>query len=239
MGAFRLVLWDVDHTLIASGGVGGEISEQAFRKVTGTRQQHHPNVVGRTERAILAESCRLHGLDPDDYAFEDYADALAEGYLQRAAELRERGHALPGAARALDAVAKLDGVRQTVVSGNVRRVAETKLAVFGLDAHIIFDLGGYAEDSDVRADLVRAAYKRATDVDGPVYGIAELLILGDTPSDIEAAHTAGAVAIGVATGKSGEDELRDAGADATLPDLVDTDRVLALIRDGVTDGPRR
>jgi phosphoglycolate phosphatase len=233
MAGYRLVLWDVDHTLIASGGVGGSISEQAFLKVTGHRQEHHPNVAGRTERAILAESCRLHGLDPDEYRFEDYADALAQGYVRRAGELRERGHALPGAASILDAVAKLDGVRQTVVTGNVRRVAEIKLQVFGLDRQIDFDLGGYAEASDIRADLVRIAYHRTTSADGLIYGIGEVLVIGDTPSDIEAAHEAGARALGVATGKSSETELREAGADAEFPDLADTDRIVGLIRDGL------
>ncbi|MFC1408775.1 HAD family hydrolase [Streptacidiphilus sp. N1-12] len=234
MSGFKLVLWDVDHTLIASGGVGSEISRQAFQRVTGRPQQYHPRVSGRTERAILAESLKLHGLHTADYAFEDYAYALAEGYLQRAVELRERGRALPGAALALGAVARLDGVRQTVVSGNVRRVAQTKLAVFGLDRHIDFDLGGYAEDSDDRADLVRAAYKRATESEGPAYGMGELLVIGDTPSDIEAAHTAGAAAVGVASGESSEDDLRQAGADATLPGLTDTQAVVTLIRDGIT-----
>lgn len=233
MAGYRLVLWDVDHTLITSGGVGGSISEEAFLKVTGRRQEHHPNVAGRTERAILAESCRLHGLDPDEYHFEDYADALAEGYLRRAGELRERGHALPGAANALDAVAKLDGVRQTVVSGNIRRVSEIKLQVFGLDRHIDFGIGAYAEDSDVRADLVRTAYGRATSADGLIYGIGEALVIGDTPSDIEAAHEAGAKALGVATGKSSAAELLDAGADAVLADLTATDLLVGMIRDGL------
>lgn len=233
MTAYRLVLWDIDHTLIASGGVGGEISQGAFMRVTGQRQLHHPNVSGRTERAIFAESCRLHGLDPDEYAFEDYADALAEGYLRRTADLRERGHALPGAAAALDALAKVDGVRQTVVTGNVRRVAEIKLAVFGLDRHVDFDLGAFAEDSDVRADLVRLAYKRATTADGLTYGLGETLVIGDTPADIEAAHAAGARALGVATGKSSEADLLAAGADSTVADLIDGDAIVGLVRAGV------
>ncbi|MFC1444206.1 haloacid dehalogenase-like hydrolase [Streptacidiphilus sp. N1-10] len=233
MAGYRLVLWDVDHTLIASGGVGSSISQQAFLAVTGRRQEYHPNVSGRTERAILAESCRLHGLDPDDYRFDDYADALAQGYLRRAGELRERGQALPGATNILAATARLEGVRQTVVTGNVRRVAEIKLQVFGLDRHIDFDLGGYAEDSDVRADLVRTAYARATSADGLAYGIQESLVIGDTPSDIEAAHLAGAVALGVATGRTSAAELLDVGADAVVADLADTDCVVEMIRDGV------
>jgi len=233
MTAYRLVLWDVDHTLIASGGVGGEISHAAFLKVTGVRQVRDPDVAGRTERAILAESCRLHGLEPDDYRFEDYADALAEGYLMRSGELRERGHALPGAAAALDALAKVDGLRQTVVSGNVRRVAETKLATFGLDRHIDFGIGGYAEDSDVRAKLVRAAHCRALDAGGLDYGISEVLVIGDTPADVEAAHTAGAAVLAVATGRSGTSVLLAAGADAALTDLADTEALLGLITDGI------
>jgi phosphoglycolate phosphatase len=233
MTAYRLVLWDVDHTLIASGGVGREISHAAFFQVTGVRQVRDPEVAGRTERAILAESCRLHGLDPDGYAFEDYADALAEGYLMRSAELRERGYALPGAAAALDALVKVDGVRQTVVSGNVRRVAETKLAVFGLDQHVDFGIGGYAEDSDIRAELVRAAHRRALEADGLGYGIGQVLVIGDTPADVEAARTAGAAVLGVATGKSSRAELLAAGADVAMADLADTEGLLALVVGGL------
>ena len=232
MTAYRLVLWDVDHTLIASGGVGGEISHAAFLKVTGVRQVHDPDVAGRTERAILTESCRLHGLDSDDYPFEDYADALAEGYLLRAGELRERGHALPGAAAALEALAKVAGLRQTVVTGNVRRVAESKLAAFGLDRHIDFGIGGYAEDSDVRADLVRAAHRRALDADGLDYGIGDVLVIGDTPADVAAARAAGAAMLGVATGKSSRADLLAAGADVAVDDLADPDALLALITAG-------
>ena len=234
MTVYRLVLWDVDHTLIVSGGLGGEISRAAFLKVTGVRQVYSPDVSGRTERAILAESCRLHSLDPDDYSFGDYADALAEGYLTRLAELRERGHALPGAATALEALAKVDGLRQTVVSGNVRRVAETKLAVFGLDRHLDFGIGGYAEDSDVRADLVRAAHRRALDADGLDYGIGEVLVIGDTPADVDAARTAGAAVLGMSTGRSSGPDLLAAGADATLTTLADTKTFLALVADGIS-----
>ena len=229
MTAYRLVLWDVDHTLIASGGVGSEISRAAFLKVTGVRQVHNPDVAGRTERAILAESCRLHGLKPEDYAFEDYADALAEGYLSRSAELRERGHALAGAAAALDVLAKVDGLQQTVVSGNVRRVAEVKLTVFGLGRHIDFCLGGYAEDSDIRADLVRLAHERATTAVGTDYDMGRVLVIGDTPADVQAARSAGAAALGVATGKSSRAELLAAGADVSVDDLTDTDALVALV----------
>ncbi len=232
MSGYRLVLWDVDHTLIASGGVGGEISRAAFCKVTGVRQERYPKVSGRTERAILAESCRLNGLDPDDYAFSDYADALAEGYAQRSGDLRARGHALPGAIRALDSLAQLDGVCQTVVTGNVRRVAETKLAVFGLDRHLDFDIGAYAEDSDVRSDLVRTAYGRATRSGGPVYGVGDVLVIGDTPADVESARDAGAAVMGVATGDSSLDALLRAGADYTVADLTDTAALVALVGRG-------
>ena len=104
---------------------------------------------------------------------------------------------------------------------------------YRLDRHIDFDLGGYAEDSAVRADLVRTAYHRATSADGLIYGIGEVLVIGDTPSDIEAAHEAGARVLGVATGRSSVAQLRNAGSDAVLPELTDTSRVVELIRDGV------
>ena len=86
---------------------------------------------GITEPVIFRETAKLHGLSTDRADFERFADALTDEYLERAAELRERGHALPGAAAALDALDTR--VQQTVVSGNIRAVAELKLQVFGLD----------------------------------------------------------------------------------------------------------
>ncbi|WSQ06390.1 haloacid dehalogenase-like hydrolase [Streptomyces sp. NBC_01231] len=220
----KLVLWDIDHTLIDTRGVGRELSAAAFEETLGQPMRQQAKIDGITEPVIFRETARLHGLATDRADFDRFARALADGHLRRAADLRERGHALPGAAAALDAL-DTAGVRQTVVSGNVRPVAETKLAVFGLDKHVLWEAGAYGEDRDVRADLVRLALRRAGST------AAAAVLIGDTPADIEGAHANGVQVIAVASGRSDESALRDAGADTVLPDLRDTELLVHLIRD--------
>ncbi|WP_216586578.1 HAD family hydrolase [Streptomyces brasiliscabiei] len=220
-----LVLWDVDHTLIDTRGVGRELSAAAFLKATGQPMRQQARIDGITEPVIFRETAKLHGLATDRADFERFARALTAAHLDRAAELRERGHALPGAAAAIDALASA-GVRQTVVSGNIRAVAELKLQVFGLDTPILWEVGAYGEDHDVRADLVRLSLQRAhTTADAAV-------LIGDTPADIEGAHANGVRVIAVATGRSDEAALRDAGAELVLPDLRDAELLVKLVHDG-------
>jgi phosphoglycolate phosphatase-like HAD superfamily hydrolase len=223
--AERLVLWDVDHTLIATRGVGHEIFAAAFEEVTGRPLEHQAEITGRSETVIFRETLALHGLPRDLVDFAAYAEVLAAGYLRRAGELRERGHALPGAATALDALAAEPGVRQTAATGNVRRVAEVKLQLFGLDRHIDFSIGAYGEDAEDRPDMIAVALRRGgVDASGAV-------IFGDTVADVEAGRANGVFVVGVATGRTSAQQLADAGANCVLPDLTDTDTVVKLTRD--------
>lgn len=221
----RLVLWDVDHTLISTQGVGGEILAEVFEKLTGRPLEHKAEVTGRSELLILAETLKLHDLPPDAIAVDDYIAALAEAHIRRAAELRERGHALPGAAAALDALARVGGVRQTAATGNVRPVAEIKLQTFGLDTHLNFDIGGYGEDAEDRADMIRVALRRAE------VAAEAAIIFDDTVAGIEAGKNAGVFTVAVASGKTNADDLAKAGAQHVLPDLLKTSEVVALVND--------
>lgn len=220
----RLVLWDIDHTLIDTRGVGRELSAAAFQRATGQPMREQAKIDGITEAVIFRETAKLHGLTTDRADFERFANALAEEHLKRAAELRERGIALPGAAAALDALAALD-VEQTVVSGNIRPVAEIKLQVFGLDRHIVWDLGAYGEERDARADLVRLSLHRADT------SATEAVLIGDTPADVDGAHANGVRVIAVASGRSDEAALRDAGAEVVLADLLDAELLVELVQE--------
>src|SRR5690349_13103766 len=100
-----LVLWDVDHTLIDTRGVGRKLSAAAFVQTTGQPMRRQARIDGITEPVIFRETAKLHGLATDRTDFERFARALTAAHLERAAELRERGHALPGAASVLDALA--------------------------------------------------------------------------------------------------------------------------------------
>ncbi|WP_331748227.1 HAD hydrolase-like protein [Streptomyces sp. NBC_00648] len=222
----RLVLWDVDHTLIDTRGVGRELSAAAFLAATGVPMREQATIDGITEPVIFRETAKLHGLVADREDFERFAQALEEQHLKRAAELRERGQALPGAAAALGALAAA-GVRQTVVSGNIQAAARIKLSVFGLDTHIEWEIGAYGEDADERGDLVRLALDQAG------VAAADAILIGDTPADVEGGRAQGVRVIAVASGKSSEADLKAAGADVALPDLRDAGLLVQLVRDGI------
>ncbi len=218
----ELVLWDIDHTLMATGGLGRELWAQAFEEVTGVELREQASVTGSTERVILRETARLHDLPHSDELFESFASALGGVHVRRAAELRERGHALPGAAAVLARLAK-QGMRQTVVTGNVRGAAEVKLAVFGLDDYLQLDDGAYGEDGEERPELLRAALTRSS------ARSEAAVFLGDTPADVAAGLEAGVRIVAVATGRTSAQELRSAGADTVLEGLTDTEAALAAI----------
>ncbi|MBA0053355.1 HAD family hydrolase [Streptomyces sp. AJS327] len=218
----RLLLWDIDHTLIESRGVGRALSAAAFEQVTGIPMREQAAIDGITEPVIFRETAKLHGLETTQADFERFAQVLSEEHVANARELRERGAALPGAAAALEALHVAD-VRQTVVTGNVRAVAETKLHVFGLDSRIDWDTGAYGENADLRPDLVALALRRAATP------ATDAVLIGDTPADVEGGHAHGVRVIAVATGRSSTEALRAANADTVLEDLTDTERLVKLV----------
>lgn len=221
--AKRLVLWDIDHTLVDTRGVGRTLSAEAFHLVTGRPMERQARIDGLTEPVIFRETAKLHGLKTGRADFEAFAKALAEGHLRRVAELRERGHALPGAASVLAALAEVPGIVQTVVTGNIRAVSEVKLTSFGLDRHIDLEAGAYGEDADERAELVRLALARS--------GVAasDAVLVGDTPADVRAGLEADVRVVAVASGRSSEEQLTEAGAAVTVPDLTDTEFLIGVL----------
>jgi phosphoglycolate phosphatase len=225
-----LVLWDVDFTLLDSGGTGRAVYRSVFRDLFGRDPDGVAPMGGRTERAIIAETLSMAGIsDPDRYV-----DAFVAELTRRAPELRgtfaAHGHALPGAAAALAAVAALGpAVVQSVLTGNVPAMARAKLAALGLDGHLDLDVGAYGDHHEVRAELVHLARRLAGAAYGRDFGGQATVLVGDTPLDVAAALATGARAVGVATGGPTAAELAAAGADVVLPDLTDTAAVVAAI----------
>ncbi|MBX6721794.1 MAG: haloacid dehalogenase-like hydrolase [Dactylosporangium sp.] len=234
----RLVLWDIDHTLIETRGVGSQFYQAAFEEVTGRTLEHKADVTGKTEQVILAETLRLHGIDQSAAYQEGYARALAEQYRRNADLLRERGRALPGAAEAVASLAQHPGVVQTVLTGNYRAVAAIKLEIFDLDKHIDLDVGAYGEDSTDRPPLVAIAQQRASTKYRHEFTQTNTVIIGDNSHDITAGHLGGAAVIAVASGRDSAEQLRNAGARVVLPDLTGTTNVVAAVL-GVTRSASR
>jgi len=225
----KLVLWDIDHTLITTGGVGTEVFRDAFEQVTGRRIDELADVTGRTEQVIFHETLELYDIeDPGDY-FEKFTGAQAAGYRARVEEMRARGRALPGAHAAIAALAALPSITQSILTGNPRPSAEAKLRIFGFTKNLDLDSGAYGTDDSVRANLVAIAQHRAAARYGGNFTSDTTILIGDTPSDVEAALKGGAQIIAIASGKTTANELSAAGASTVFPDLTDTAAVVQAV----------
>jgi phosphoglycolate phosphatase-like HAD superfamily hydrolase len=229
----QLVLWDIDHTLLQSRGMGREMYERAFPTAFGQPFRQLADVSGRTELDIIAETLKLHDIEPDETATRKLADALAHSYDVGRDEFAERGRVLPGAREALAALAIEPTVHQGVLTGNLRDVARIKLAAFGLDEFLDLEASAYGDDHADRAELVTIARERARQRTGTGFDTNHTVLIGDTPRDVAAGRTAGVRVIAVASGRTSVDELWAAGAAEVLADLTDTAAVRQLITNGL------
>jgi len=120
-------------------------------------------------------------------------------------------------------------VVQSVLTGNVRPMAEMKLGALGLDGHLDLEAGAYGESHEIRSELVHLARGNAARRYGTDFAGTATVLVGDTPLDVAAARATGARVVAVATGGTSAAKLAESGADAVLPDLTDTPAVLAAI----------
>ncbi|MGH3391748.1 MAG: HAD family hydrolase [Actinomadura sp.] len=224
-----LVLWDIDHTLISARGLSGEIYREVFHRLTGRQAQHVADMHGNTDRAIITETLTRHDITPTPELLAAFGDALAEEFTARHGELRTRGQELPGARAALGALADRTDVIQSVLTGNMRQIAISKLTAFDLHTFVDLEVGAYGFDDTHRPPLVRLARERVARKYGETFDAATTVLVGDTPRDVEAGHRGGARVVAVATGISDEAALRSAGAELVLPDLSDTGAVLRAV----------
>jgi phosphoglycolate phosphatase len=233
-----LVLWDVDYTLVDSDGVGRKLYDIAFREMFGRPMPQPGSMSGRTDRAIAIEVLGLAGVAEPRQVVEALHGRMAAHAAGLADLVRQRSRVLPGAARAVAALAgagpRADGtagagVVQSLLTGNIRPLAEIKLAPLGLTDHLDLDVGAYGDAHEVRAELVPLARSRAARAYGRDFGGQATVLVGDTPLDVAAALATGARAVAVATGQFTAADLAASGAHAVLPDLADTGQVLAAV----------
>ncbi|SFO85788.1 Phosphoglycolate phosphatase, HAD superfamily [Amycolatopsis arida] len=227
--AHRLVLWDIDLTLVDLRGLGGDWYRRALADIAGVPLRYVPAFPGRTERAITLELLAAHAVEASEETVRRMWQRLVDISTESLPTLAERGRALPGAAAALATMAVRAGVVQTLVTGNLPEIARHKLSAFDLHGHIDFEIGGYGSLSAERAELVAHAMARAAAKHGREFPGTSVVVIGDTPHDVDAALRHGATAIGVATGRHGVAELRDAGAHTVLTDLTETEAVVTAI----------
>jgi phosphoglycolate phosphatase len=222
-------LFDIDGTLVLTGGAGRRAMLGAFARVTSIDVFADVSFAGMTDRAIARHGLRTaHALDPhgvDEAAIDD----VLESYLALLAE--ELGRAdkyqvLPGVLDVLAHLAALPNVAIGLGTGNVRRGAYVKLGRGGLDGHFTF--GGFGCDAEDRTELLRVGSVRGAERLGHPVSACEVVVIGDTPKDVSAAKGIGARCIGVGTGSYPASELRACGAEHAFDDLAAAGVIPAL-----------
>lgn len=227
----RLVLFDIDGTLLTSMSAGRRALRAAF-------EEEYDDLVffdsvrfdGKTDPQILAELHTAAGFP--ERGTPDKINRLLDRYISHLemviAESGDRVRPCPGVPRLLDALAERDDLVTGLLTGNIVPGAKLKLGAAGIDFGR-FALGAFGSDSAHRPDLPSIAAARALRYFGRAPHGAEVVIIGDTPADVACGAGINARAVAVATGSYSVAELECTGAYATFPTLVDTSAVLKAI----------
>ena len=215
----QAVLFDIDGTLIDSGGASDRAWHRAFEELHGVDVQVS-KVTGKgvPDPAVGREAFEaVIGRPPAD---EEMAKlmALRLKYLPEEVDSSDGYRTMPAVEETLERMID-DGYLLGITTGNVEGAAHIKLSRANLNR--FFSFGGYGSDSPDRTELTKRALERGGVVFGKDLDLARCFSVGDTPRDIEAGHGAGIPVTGVATGKYSTDELTDAGADAAIASLED------------------
>lgn len=225
--AKKLILWDIDGTLIVSHGAGVRAMELALTKRFGvTCDLRQIDWAGRTDSWITGAVFKLVGLPDTPQNAHDYLEAYLE-LLPR--ELRDgpQGRVLPGVFELLETLHRRPDVAQGLLTGNLRRGAEFKLTHYKVWHY--FEFGAFADDSPQRNDLGPHALRRAKEKHAVEFSPAETFIIGDTPHDIACGQVIGAKTIAVATGKYSVAELQAHAPTAVFEDFADTAAFLRVV----------
>lgn len=228
----KLVLFDIDGTILWSDGAGRSAMTDALTAVFGTAGAPEYRYDGKTDPQIVRELMRAEG-----YADEEIDARLDPVFAHYVARLeRELGsgvrqvHVFDGVAELIDALEARSDAVVGLLTGNVAAGASLKLGAAGLDV-ARFRVGAFGSDDAHRPALPVVAQRRARELLGVELPAADLVVIGDTPADIACAHAVGARAIAVATGRYSVDALAEHAPRAVFPTLADTDAVMRAIFD--------
>ncbi|WP_326556286.1 HAD family hydrolase [Micromonospora sp. NBC_01796] len=225
----RLLMWDIDGTLVHTGAAAKLAYAEAFTALTGVAWQRMPHSAGRTDRDLAAEAFVTHGVADYEPYLEEFFHRYAAALAARRHLIAEQGRVLPGVGAVLAGLAGHPHVIQTLVTGNIPSAAVHKLAALGLGAGLDLDIGGYGRHNTVRADLVRQCRDLAEAKYGHRFAPADILVIGDTVHDVAGALANGVTAVGVATGTTSAADLAEAGAQIVLTDLGAVEPVVRIL----------
>jgi phosphoglycolate phosphatase len=222
----KIILFDIDGTLVLTGGAGQRSMTLAFEELFGVPEAFRTTAMpGRTDAWILSDAAVAHGVPLDQLSrFHDvYLSHLAREIHQPGT----RKGVMPGIRPLLDALSSRPDVYLALLTGNYETSARLKLEYFDLWRY--FQCGAFGDDAPDRNALLPKALTRIQATGGPSTSAADTVVIGDTPLDVRCAAAGGARSVAVATGDYDADALRRAGADVVFTDLSDTSAALEAI----------
>ena len=224
----KLLLFDIDGTLLLSGGAGIRALNQAFLELFGTANAFDGiPVAGRTDPLLLRDATARAGIALDDSQRQQFHDRYCELLELEIRHPGPRKGLMPGVEELLQHLHHQPEVCVGLLTGNFARAAQIKLEHFGLWP--FFVCGAYGDDAAERDDLVPVAVDRARTAGVVVRSPAHVVVIGDTPLDIRCAMASGAMSIAVATGSYDVQTLDAKGATAVLVDLSAREAFLAVL----------
>lgn len=216
---FKFVLFDIDGTLLDSGGAGMRSLDLAFREVFSIEEAFmNVQMAGKTDLQIIREACVVHNISADN----GFLPLVLSSYLKNLRNEINRGDKKlkPGIPKLLEDLSSSSLCSLGLLTGNIEEGAKVKLSSLGIDHYFI--TGGFGSDADDRNLLLPIAADRFTRLTGRQLEYCDCIVIGDTPLDVSCSKPYGAFSVAVASGPYTEEELLKTGADLVLPDLSDT-----------------
>jgi phosphoglycolate phosphatase len=216
--AIKAVLWDIDGTLLTTGGAGAVAWQRAFQELYGVEANIDEHTrAGMTDPEIT--EIIFNQVVGREGTPEEHAEVVAKylSYMPEAVAESSGYEVMPGIAEILPRLAEA-GIVQGVVTGNVEPAARIKLARGDLDKYFTF--GGYGSNDRDRVKVTERAIERGGEVRGAPLDLAATISVGDTPRDVTAGHGAGIRVVGVATGAYSVAEQEEAGANWAIADVT-------------------
>jgi len=234
------VLFDIDGTLLQTGGAGRLAFAEAFSEefdlddLTGKIP-----FAGRSDRAIAEDLMRLGGIEVSPKNWDRFLSSYLQQLLGTLSSTA--GEVLPGITDLLDSLSRMDHVAVGLLTGNVRQGAQAKLAYYGLANWFAF--GGFGDEHTDRNEIATSAVRAANEYiveskNGSQFDLNGVMVIGDTKNDVQCAQSIGAVAVAVATGNDSLKELSSSKPDFAYPDLTEPRDLLAMVSDAAPNRSR-
>ena len=225
----KLVLFDIDGTLLMSVGAGKSAMIKAFRELFGVKEAFaNVHMSGRTDPEILRHAFTVHNIEWDEVKAANFKNRYIQLIQTEITQPLPNKRMMPGIPVVLDVLREKQNISLGLLTGNWRRSALIKLNYFNLTAY--FEVGAYADDSEIREELLPFAVQRYQNMTNTRVLPQHVYVVGDTPRDVQCARPHGAVTIAVATGWTTYEQLSAENPDYLLVDLTDFDTLLTIFQ---------